>query len=65
MSLYYSLAKGISGEKLVTDISQLVNKFIQDGGDNNNSILVIEIHTISDHTGDNPIPKIEHTDCST
>lgn len=65
MSIYYSLANDISGEKLVRDISQLVNKFIQDGGDNKNSVLVIEIHTVTDHSGDSPIPKIELKDCST
>lgn len=68
MSLYYSLAKNISGEKLVQDISNMVTKFMQSGGDNKNSVLVVEIHTISDHTGDSLMPKLEYkniNDCST
>jgi hypothetical protein len=68
MSLYYSLAKELSGEKLVKDISELVKKFIRSGHDINNSILSIQIHTISDHTGDSLLPKLTHkniSDCST
>jgi hypothetical protein len=64
MSLYYSLSREISGEKLVQDISKLVNKFIQNGGDGNNSILVVEIHRVSDHSGDSLLPKLTH-DCPT
>ena len=68
MSLYYSLAKGLSGEKLVQDISKLINSFIQNGGDSNNSILVVEIHSVSDHSGDSLLPKLPYKnneDCST
>ena len=60
MSLYYSLSKDISGEKLIQDISNMVTKFLQTGGDNKNSILVVDIHTISDNTGDSLIPKLEY-----
>jgi hypothetical protein len=59
MSLYYSLAREISGEKLVQDIANMVTKFLKSGGDKNNSILTIQIHTISDHTGDSLMPKLE------
>jgi len=68
MSLYYSLAREMSGEKLVQDISKLVNKFIQNGGDAKNSILVIEIHSVSDNSGDSLMTKIEYkniNDCIT
>ena len=68
MSLYYSLARDISGQELVQDISNMVTKFLESGGDRNNSILTIEIHTISDHTGDSLMPKLEYKnihDCST
>jgi hypothetical protein len=68
MSLYYSLAREISGERLVQDISKLVDSFIQSGGDPTNSILVIDIHTISDHSGDSLLPKLTYDnkgDCIT
>jgi len=68
MSLYYSLAREISGEKLVKEISQLVNNFIKSGGDANNSILSININTIKDYQADSPLPKLVHkdiSDCST
>jgi hypothetical protein len=59
MSLYYSLAREISDEKLLQDISSMVNKFIKNNGDANNSILVVEIHSVSDHSGDSLMPKLE------
>jgi hypothetical protein len=68
MSLYYSLARDISGEKIIRDISELVNKFLGSGGDIKNSILTIDIHTVSDHTGDSMLPKLplkNIQDCST
>jgi hypothetical protein len=68
MNLYYSLAREFSGEKIVRDISELVNKFMGSGGDIKNSILSIEIHTVSDHSGDSLMPKLEYkniNDCST
>jgi hypothetical protein len=68
MNLYYSLAREITGEKIVKDISELVNKFMGSGGDIQNSILSIEIHTVSDHSGDSLMPKLEYkniNDCST
>lgn len=67
MNLYYSLARDVSGEKILLDITNMVTKFRESGGDLPNSILVCSIVTISDHTGDSLLPKIEHKniDCTT
>jgi len=68
MSLYYSLAREISGEKLLQDISNMVKKFMENNGDGNNSVLVVEIHRVSDHSGDSLLPKLPYKnteDCST
>lgn len=67
MSLYYSLARDISGEKLLQDIVNMITKFRESGGDIPNSILVCEIQTVSEYSGDSLLPKIEHKiiDCPT
>jgi hypothetical protein len=68
MSLYYSLARELSGEKLLHEISNMINKFMQNNGDMKNSILVVEIHSVSDNSGDSLIPKIQYkniNDCTT
>jgi len=55
--LYYNLNKPIQIEKLVQDIMNLVNK---NQSDFTNKILHITIKEITNHTGDNPIPKITY-----
>lgn len=68
MNLYYSLANNLSPENIIRDIDSMITKFIQSGGDNKNSVMVIQIQTLTDHTGDSLLPKITHEntgECST
>lgn len=60
MNLYYSLNKQIPSEKIIRDLVNMVQKFQASGGDLSNSILRCEIVNIQDHSGDSPIPKLEH-----
>lgn len=55
--LYYKLDKEIRSEKIIGDIKKLL---FQNQKDLSNKILVISIKNITDHTGDNPIPKLTY-----
>lgn len=55
--LCYNLNKPLQIEKLVQDIQKLMNKHQSNF---TNKILVINIKEITNHTGDNPIPKIPY-----
>lgn len=55
--LCYNLNKPLQIEKLVQDIQKLMNKHQSNF---TNKILVINIKEITNHTGDNPIPKITY-----
>lgn len=56
--LYYRLNKNLEAEKLIRDIQKLIQQ--QVSGDNRDKVLVVSISKIIDHTGDNPIPKLEY-----
>jgi len=57
---YYVLNKGISGEKILSDINSLVQKFQQSSPDKT-PVLVIDIKSIS-YDDTSMIPKLEHKD---
>lgn len=57
--LYYSLNKPIQIDQLVRDIQNLMNK---NQYNFTNKVLYITIREITNHTGDNPIPKLTHHD---
>lgn len=44
-------------EKVINDIHKLISKYANDSG---NKILCISIKDISNHHGDNPIPKLTY-----
>lgn len=56
--LYYRLNKNLEAEKLIRDIQKLIQQ--QSSGDNSNKVLVVSISEIIDHSGDNPILKLEY-----
>lgn len=68
MNLYYSLANSLSPEKIIRDIDSMITKFIDSGGDSKNSVMIIQIQTLTDHTGDSLLPKLPYKntgECST
>ena len=60
MNLCISLGQNIQCESICNSIQMLVNKFIQEGGDAGSSLLVINITTPLDYTGDSPIQKLTY-----
>lgn len=60
MGLNYSLTNSIPSEKIIRDVSEMISKFIHNGGDTKNSILNIQILTIQDYGGDSLLPKLTY-----
>lgn len=60
MSLYYNLSNNIQAERLIKDISKLIQDFSNSGGDLKNSILCVTISNVYDNIGDSLLPKLEH-----
>jgi hypothetical protein len=58
MQLSYSLNNNISSEKLSADINKLIDKFVQDNG-NDDLLLCVEIKKITSTTN-SLIPKLEY-----
>jgi hypothetical protein len=58
MQLSYSLNNNISSEKLSADINKLIDKFVQDNGDDD-LLLCVEIKKITSTTN-SLIPKLEY-----
>lgn len=61
--LSYVLNKQIDGQKIISDIQDLVSKHNIDSSESENHILVIQIKKIS-YTSDNHILKITYNNCS-
>jgi len=55
--IYYKLDKEIRGDQILKDISNLLSKHQYNISD---KILVILIKDITNHSGDNPIPKLTY-----
>jgi hypothetical protein len=56
--IYYALNKNIEGNKILSDIQKLISKYPQN--ELVNKILIVKLESITDHKGDNPIPKLEY-----
>lgn len=50
----------ITCESICQKIQNLINNISKDNKSLSDKILVVSIQDVSDHSGDNPIPKIEH-----
>lgn len=55
--IYYKLDQEIRGDKILSDINNLLSKHQHNISD---KILVISIKDITNHKGDNPIPKLTY-----
>lgn len=58
--IYYALNKNIEGNKILSDIQKLISKYPQN--ELVNKILIVKLESITDHKGNNPIPKLEYKD---
>lgn len=56
--IYYNLNKNLEGNKILSDIQQLINQCQQN--ELSNKVLVVKIESISDYNGDSPILKLEY-----
>ncbi len=56
--IYYTLSNNIDGNKLISQIQKLINKY--QPHELSTKVLVIKVENVHDHSGDSPIPKITY-----
>ena len=57
--LYYSLNKPVALENILNDLAKVFSKIPQDALVN--KVLVIKLESISEHSGDSLLPKLEYS----